>query len=87
MANWHTVKSVADHCMVSKITVRRWIKAGKLLAIKLPSGHYRIRLTDFEDFLGKYHMMPGEDSYESKSIKKGGKSYGSTDIDGVFGTG
>ena len=36
-----TVKDIAEYCLVSDVTVRRWIKDGKLSAMKLPSGHYR----------------------------------------------
>jgi len=68
--NRHTVRSVADYCMVSRVTVRRWIKAGKLPAMKLPGGHYRIKLEDFEGFLEKYHMLSGENSFKSKSKRK-----------------
>jgi excisionase family DNA binding protein len=51
------VKDVANQCMVSTTTVRRWIKDGKLLAIRLPSGHYRINLRDFRRFL-EQHDIP-----------------------------
>jgi excisionase family DNA binding protein len=51
------VKDIAEECMVSKTTVRRWIKGGKLPAIRLPSGHYRISLRDFRRFL-EQHDIP-----------------------------
>jgi excisionase family DNA binding protein len=51
------VKDIAEECMVSKTTVRRWIKKGKLPAIRLPSGHYRISLRDFKRFL-EQHDIP-----------------------------
>ena len=51
MNKWLTVKGVADYCMVSRITVRRWIRDGMLSATRLPSGHYRIGIADFRDFL------------------------------------
>jgi excisionase family DNA binding protein len=51
------VKDVANQCMVSRTTVRRWIKGGKLPAIRLPSGHYRISLRDFRRFL-EQHDIP-----------------------------
>jgi len=57
---WITVKSVADYCMVDRVTVRRWIKEGKVSAIKLPGGHYRITLVDFREFLEKWNI-PVED--------------------------
>lgn len=32
-------------------TVRRWVKQGAIPAIKLPSGHYRVRLSDVRAIL------------------------------------
>ena len=46
-----TIRDIASNCMVSIITVRRWIKSGKLVATRLPSGHYRVTPMDFRDFL------------------------------------
>ena len=70
---WITVKDIADYCMVDRVTVRRWIRCGKLSAIRLPSGHYRIKLVDFRDFLKRWHMPVEDWLLESKSEKKGGK--------------
>ena len=50
--------AVAEHCGVCKVTVLRWIDKGYLVAFRLPSGHYRIRNDDFNEFLVK-HKMPG----------------------------
>jgi excisionase family DNA binding protein len=61
------VKDIADQCMVSKTTVRRWIKGGKLPAIRLPSGHYRISTADFRDFLERWHIPIEEWLFESES--------------------
>jgi excisionase family DNA binding protein len=36
---------------VSQSSVRRWVKAGRLKAIKLPSGRRRIRREDVEAIL------------------------------------
>ncbi|OGO36389.1 MAG: hypothetical protein A2147_03300 [Chloroflexi bacterium RBG_16_57_8] len=52
-----TVDSIAAYCMVSRSTVGRWIRDGKLPAMKLPSGHFRVTVSDFRDFL-KRHNMP-----------------------------
>lgn len=49
-----TVKSIANYCFVSECTVRRWIKDGKISALRLPSGQYRITAADFRDFLTRY---------------------------------
>ena len=70
---WLTVKGVADYCMVHRATVRRWIKDGKLSALKLPSGHYRVALVDYRDFLERWNIPVEDWLFESKSIKKGGK--------------
>ncbi|MBI4296126.1 MAG: helix-turn-helix domain-containing protein [Chloroflexi bacterium] len=47
---------VAQYCLVSPATVRRWIKTGELSAIRLPSGHYRVSTADFRDFLKRYDI-------------------------------
>jgi excisionase family DNA binding protein len=52
-----TVSGISNYCLVSECTVRRWIKDGKLNALKLPSGQYRIRANDFKDFLMRYGML------------------------------
>jgi excisionase family DNA binding protein len=51
-----SIKDVAAHCMVDRITVRRWIKDDKLPAIRLPSGHYRIKQVDYRAFLEKWDI-------------------------------
>ena len=51
-----TVNGVANYCLVSESTVRRWIKDGKLSALRLPSGQYRITAVDFRDFLNRYDI-------------------------------
>jgi len=48
-------------------------EAGKISAIRLPSGHYRITLVDFRDFLERWHIPVEDWLLESKSEKKGGK--------------
>ncbi len=50
------VASIAGYCMVSRSTVTRWIKMGKLRAIRLPSGHFRVSVTDFREFLRANHI-------------------------------
>jgi excisionase family DNA binding protein len=61
-----TVNDIAEYCLVSGITVRRWIKDGKLSAIQLPSGHYRITTTGFRDFLKRFSMPIKEDLFKSE---------------------
>ncbi|MBI3379410.1 helix-turn-helix domain-containing protein [Candidatus Gottesmanbacteria bacterium] len=50
MENIYTVKQVAEKLQVSLLTVRRYIKAGKLQASKLGKD-YRILETDIMKFL------------------------------------
>lgn len=52
-----TVKGISNYCLVSECTVRRWIKDGKISALRLPSGQYRITAVDFKDFLTRYGMV------------------------------
>jgi excisionase family DNA binding protein len=61
------IKDVASYCMVSKTTVRRWIENGKLRAIRLPSGHYRINRVDYRCFLESCEIPLKEGTVESKS--------------------
>jgi excisionase family DNA binding protein len=57
------VKDVANYCMVSTTTVRRWLKNGDLHAIKLPSNQYRISVGDFKDFLRRYKIPIKEEFF------------------------
>lgn len=47
---------IAKMCGVKKITVLRWIESGKLNAMSLPSGHKRIKVSDYNEFATKYNM-------------------------------
>lgn len=57
---------IADYCEVSKSTVMEWINSNKLKVFKLPSGHNRIDVNDFKDFLVKYHMPVKGWPFETK---------------------
>ncbi len=57
------VKDIADYCMVSTSTVRRWLNNGKLKSIKLPSNQYRVSVDDFFDFLRRYNIPINEDFF------------------------
>jgi excisionase family DNA binding protein len=55
------VESIAGYCMVSRSTVRRWIQEGRLSAMKLPSGHFRVTVKDFKTFLVRHDIpFPAE---------------------------
>ncbi|MFH0769075.1 MAG: helix-turn-helix domain-containing protein [Chloroflexota bacterium] len=64
-----TVGGVAGYCLVTTATVRRWIKSGKLSASRLPSGHYRVSIADFRDFLEHYNMPIKKEFFKSESGK------------------
>lgn len=70
MKTWITVKTAADYCLVSRVTVRRWIKGGRLVAIRLPSGHFRVSIGDFRDFLVKYDLPIKGELFDSKFRKE-----------------
>lgn len=46
-----TPEEVAKECGVSGDTVRRWIREGKIRAIRLPGGRYRIPGEEAEKFV------------------------------------
>ena len=45
-----TTEDIAEQLQISVFTVRRYIRSGKLRAVKL-EGSYRIRRSEFERFL------------------------------------
>lgn len=51
-----TTGQVAAYCHVSHVTVLKWIKNGELNAYRLPSGHHRILISDFREFLERQGM-------------------------------
>ena len=69
---WINMKDIAGYCMVSQVTVLRWIDDNKLSSMRLPSGHHRITIEDFRAFLKRNNMPVKGELLESKSKKKGG---------------
>lgn len=52
-----TTGDVAQYCDVTRQSVIRWIKEGKLKThYRTPGGHYRIRKADLRDFLEQFDM-------------------------------
>jgi two-component system response regulator VicR len=49
-----TTGDVAEYCQVSRSSVFRWIREGKLPAFTTPGGHYRVPEREFRSFLAKY---------------------------------
>lgn len=54
-----TVRDVAARLQVSRATVRRWVAMKTLPAITLPSGAFRFREADLEEWLAK-QLTTGE---------------------------
>lgn len=71
--SWLGVGKVGKYCDVSTATVRRWIKGGELQAIQLPSGHYRISLTEFREFLKRHDMPIAEELLEIENGRSSDK--------------
>jgi excisionase family DNA binding protein len=53
-----TTGYVAAACQVSLVAVKKWIRQGKLKAIRTPGGHYRITAAEMERFRAEY-QFPG----------------------------
>src|SRR3990172_2744849 len=57
--NYLTTGHVAKACEVSLVTVKKWIRLGKLRAFRTPGRHYRVTLEEFQRFrIG--HGFPAE---------------------------
>lgn len=48
----HTTKEAAALLAVHPVTIRRWIEAGQIKAVTLPSGHFRIPQAEIDRLLG-----------------------------------
>ena len=64
-----TTSEVAAYCQVTNDGVVKWIKAKKLKAYSTPGGHYRIRKSDFKEFLERFGM-PVDTEFFSEERKK-----------------
>lgn len=64
-----TTSEVAAYCQVTNDGVVKWIKAKKLRAYSTPGGHYRIRKSDFKEFLERYGM-PVDPEFFAEERKK-----------------
>ena len=51
-----TTSFIAEHCGVSTVTVLSWIDEERLIAFRLPKGHYRVSRDDFIEFLIKNNL-------------------------------
>jgi excisionase family DNA binding protein len=50
------VGDAARHCRVSRFTVLKWVRDGKLKSYTTPGGHHRIERDDLLDFLKKFGL-------------------------------
>jgi len=64
-----TTSEVAAYCQVTNDGVVKWIKAKKLRAYSTPGGHYRIRRSDFREFLERYGMPIDAEFFASERKK------------------
>jgi len=55
-----TTGIAAQYCGVRYVTVLRWIHKGYLPAFRLPSGHYRVVKSDFDEFLKRHDIPTGK---------------------------
>ncbi|HZL97658.1 MAG TPA: helix-turn-helix domain-containing protein [Terriglobales bacterium] len=51
----YKVREVADHFGVTNDTVLGWVRRGRLMALRLANGHYRVTAQSFEKLL---HAAP-----------------------------
>ena len=51
-----TTRQAPRHCQVSVPALKRWIRDGRLAALKTPGGHCRIELEELQRFLRQYGM-------------------------------
>ena len=60
-----TTSDVARYCHVSRFTVSKWIRKGKLEGYQTLGGHYRIPLSDFRAFLERYRIPIDDDLFST----------------------
>ena len=53
-----TTDEAADRLRISPITLRQWVRAGKVKAQKLPSGRILIRGEDLDELLKPIEVQP-----------------------------
>jgi excisionase family DNA binding protein len=50
----YSITQAAELCGINRVTLWRWIKAGKLAAYQTPLGRYRIKQKDLKSFIRKH---------------------------------
>ena len=67
--NCFSIPKAAKHCSISRVTLWRWVRSGKLKAFLTPGGQYRIRKEDLELFIsGKMGHLPQSEFLKEKKI-------------------
>ncbi len=67
--NCFSIPKAAKHCSISRVTLWRWVRTGKLKAFLTPGGQYRIRKEDLELFIsGKMGHLPQSEFLKEKKI-------------------
>ncbi len=67
--NFFTIPQAAERCSISRVTLWRWVKSGKLKAYPTPGGHYKIRRNDLETFIrGNMRHLRVSDAFPKKKI-------------------
>lgn len=54
---YFTTGQVSKKCEVSLVTVKQWIRSGKLKAFRTPGGHFRIPAAEFERLRNRYGFL------------------------------
>lgn len=65
-----SIPKAAKHCSISRVTLWRWVRSGKLKAFLTPGGQYRIREEDLEFFISEKmeHLSQAEFLKEKKIL-------------------
>jgi len=67
--NYFSIPKAATYCSISRVTLWRWVRSGKLKAFLTPGGQYRIRKEDLELFIsGKMGHLPQAEFLKEKKI-------------------
>lgn len=67
--NFFTIPQAARYCSISRVTLWRWVKSGKLKAFISPGGHYKIREKDLQSFIqGRMGYLPNAGRQNEKKI-------------------
>ena len=68
--NIFTIPQAAKHCSISRVTLWRWVKSGKLKAFLTPGGHYKIRKDDLDSFIrwNMKHLLNYDHLFHEKKI-------------------